>query len=83
MTPEGAANAGCRSIARRMLRDPAPFTRHSAPVAAGFVLGLVTAGHRDVVGAQLERFGIGDCCRTGVRQRPVRVQATPEPLSAP
>jgi HAD superfamily hydrolase (TIGR01549 family) len=28
-------------------------------VAAGFVLGLVTAGDRDVVGAQLERFGIG------------------------
>jgi phosphoglycolate phosphatase-like HAD superfamily hydrolase len=26
--------------------------------AAGFVLGLVTAGDRDVVGAQLERFGI-------------------------
>ncbi len=29
-------------------------------VAAGFVLGLVTAGDRDIVGAQLERFGIGD-----------------------
>ena len=29
-------------------------------VDAGFVLGLVTAGHRDVVGAQLERFGIED-----------------------
>ena len=28
-------------------------------VAAGYVLGLVTAGDRDVVGAQLERFGIG------------------------
>jgi HAD superfamily hydrolase (TIGR01549 family) len=28
-------------------------------VVAGFVLGLVTAGDRDVVGAQLERFGIG------------------------
>jgi phosphoglycolate phosphatase-like HAD superfamily hydrolase len=28
-------------------------------VAAGFVLGLVTAGDRDVVSAQLERFGIG------------------------
>jgi phosphoglycolate phosphatase-like HAD superfamily hydrolase len=28
-------------------------------VAAGFVLGLVTAGDRDVVGSQLERFGIG------------------------
>jgi phosphoglycolate phosphatase len=27
--------------------------------AAGFVLGLVTAGDRDVVSAQLERFGIG------------------------
>ena len=26
---------------------------------AGFVLGLVTAGDREVVGAQLERFGIG------------------------
>ena len=26
--------------------------------AAGFVLGLVTAGDRDVVGGQLERFGI-------------------------
>lgn len=29
-------------------------------VDAGFVLGLVTAGHRDVVGAQLARFGIED-----------------------
>ena len=28
-------------------------------VGAGFVLGLVTAGDRDVVGGQLERFGIG------------------------
>jgi phosphoglycolate phosphatase len=28
-------------------------------VDAGFVLGLVTAGDRDVVGGQLERFGIG------------------------
>jgi phosphoglycolate phosphatase len=27
-------------------------------VEAGFVLGLVTAGDRDVVGSQLERFGI-------------------------
>src|SRR5688500_19458522 len=26
---------------------------------AGFVMGLVTAGHRDVVEGQLERFGIG------------------------
>jgi len=29
-------------------------------VDAGFVLGLVTAGDRDVVGGQLERFGIAD-----------------------
>jgi HAD superfamily hydrolase (TIGR01549 family) len=29
-------------------------------VGAGFVLGLVTAGDRDIVAAQLERFGIGD-----------------------
>jgi phosphoglycolate phosphatase len=28
-------------------------------VDAGFVLGLVTAGDRDVVGGQLERYGIG------------------------
>ena len=28
-------------------------------VDAGFVLGLVTAGDRDVVGSQLDRFGIG------------------------
>ena len=28
--------------------------------AAGFVMGLVTAGDRDVVGGQLERFGIAD-----------------------
>jgi len=27
-------------------------------VAAGYVLGLVTAGHRDIVEGQLERFGI-------------------------
>lgn len=48
---------------------------------AGFVLGLVTAGHRDVVGVQLERFGIGELI-------PVRVYGSddiaakphPEPL---
>ena len=28
--------------------------------SAGFVMGVVTAGDRDVVGSQLERFGIGD-----------------------
>jgi HAD superfamily hydrolase (TIGR01549 family) len=49
--------------------------------AAGFVLGLVTAGHRDVVEGQLDRFGLG-------RLIPVRVYGSdaiaakphPEPL---
>lgn len=49
--------------------------------AAGYVMGLVTAGHRDVVEGQLERFGIGDLI-------PVRVYGSdaiaakphPEPL---
>ncbi len=44
--------------------------------AAGFVLGLVTAGDRDVVGAQLERFGIGHLI-------PARVYGTDDVASKP
>ena len=48
---------------------------------AGFVMGIVTAGHRDVVESQMERFGIGHLL-------PIRVFGTdavaakphPEPL---
>jgi phosphoglycolate phosphatase-like HAD superfamily hydrolase len=35
-------------------------------VGAGFVIGLVTAGDREVVGSQLERFGIGHLVRARV-----------------
>lgn len=35
-------------------------------VAAGFVLGLVTAGDRDVVGSQLQRFDIAHLIRSRV-----------------
>ncbi len=49
--------------------------------AAGFVLGLVTAGHRDVVGAQLERFGIGDLLPIRVfGSDPIASKPHPEPL---
>ena len=43
---------------------------------AGFVMGLVTAGHRDVVGHQLERFELGDLL-------PVRVYGSDEIASKP
>ena len=45
-------------------------------VDAGFVLGLVTAGDRDVVGGQLERFGIGHLI-------PARVIGTDEIAAKP
>ena len=45
-------------------------------VDAGFVLGLVTAGDRDVVGGQLERFGIGQLI-------PARVFGTDEIAAKP
>ncbi len=44
--------------------------------AAGFVMGLVTAGHRDVVEAQLERFGL-------VELLPVRVFGNDDIASKP
>lgn len=43
---------------------------------AGFVMGLVTAGHRDVVERQLERFGIGHLL-------PVRVFGSDEVATKP
>lgn len=43
---------------------------------AGFVMGLVTAGHRDVVERQLARFGLGDYL-------PARVFGTDEIASKP
>jgi phosphoglycolate phosphatase len=46
------------------------------PVEGGFVLGLVTAGDRDVVTGQLERFGIADLI-------PARVFGTDEIASKP
>ncbi len=44
--------------------------------AAGFAMGLVTAGHRDVVEAQLERFGL-------VELLPVRVFGNDDIASKP
>jgi phosphoglycolate phosphatase len=43
---------------------------------AGYVMGLVTAGHRDVVGMQLDRFGLGDLL-------PVRVYGSDEIAAKP
>jgi phosphoglycolate phosphatase len=43
---------------------------------AGFVMGLVTAGHRDVVEGQLDRFGIGQLL-------PIRVFGSDDVASKP
>jgi phosphoglycolate phosphatase-like HAD superfamily hydrolase len=48
---------------------------------AGFVLGLVTAGHRDVVSVQLERFGIEHLLPVRVYgSDPIAAKPHPEPL---
>jgi phosphoglycolate phosphatase-like HAD superfamily hydrolase len=48
---------------------------------AGFVMGLVTAGHRDVVEAQLERFGVGDLLPVRVfGSDPIAHKPHPDPL---
>jgi HAD superfamily hydrolase (TIGR01549 family) len=48
---------------------------------AGFVMGLVTAGHRDVVEAQLQRFGIGGLLPIRVfGSDPIASKPHPEPL---
>jgi phosphoglycolate phosphatase len=48
---------------------------------AGFVMGLVTAGHRDVVAAQLDRFGIGELLPIRVfGSDPIASKPHPEPL---
>lgn len=48
---------------------------------AGFVMGLVTAGHRDVVEGQLERFGIGRFLPVRVfGSDPIAAKPHPEPL---
>jgi phosphoglycolate phosphatase-like HAD superfamily hydrolase len=50
-------------------------------VAAGFVLGLVTAGARDVVTAELERFGIDDLITSRVYGTdPIAAKPHPDPL---
>jgi HAD superfamily hydrolase (TIGR01549 family) len=49
--------------------------------AAGYVLGLVTAGHRDVVEGQLERFGIGGLIRVRVfGSDDIAAKPHPDPL---
>jgi phosphoglycolate phosphatase len=49
--------------------------------AAGFVMGLVTAGDREVVEAQLERFGIADLLPIRVfGSDPIASKPHPEPL---
>lgn len=48
---------------------------------AGFVMGLVTAGHRDVVEGQLERHGLGDLLPSRVfGTDPIAAKPHPEPL---
>ncbi len=48
---------------------------------AGFVMGLVTAGHRDVVEGQLERFGIGHLLPIRVfGNDPIAAKPHPDPL---
>jgi HAD superfamily hydrolase (TIGR01549 family) len=48
---------------------------------AGFVLGLVTAGHRDVVDDQLERYGLGELIRTRVfGSDDIAAKPHPDPL---
>jgi phosphoglycolate phosphatase len=48
---------------------------------AGFVLGLVTAGHRDVVEDQLERHGLGALLPSRVfGTDPIAAKPHPEPL---
>jgi phosphoglycolate phosphatase-like HAD superfamily hydrolase len=48
---------------------------------AGFVMGLVTAGHRDVVEGQLERFGIGHLLPVRVfGNDPIAAKPHPDPL---
>ncbi len=48
---------------------------------AGFVMGLVTAGHRDVVEAQLERYGLGDLLPVRVfGSDPIAHKPHPDPL---
>ena len=48
---------------------------------AGFVMGLVTAGHREVVEGQLERSGIGDFLPSRVfGNDPIAVKPHPDPL---
>lgn len=48
---------------------------------AGFVMGLVTAGHRDVVEGQLERYGLGGLLSSRVfGSDPIAVKPHPDPL---
>lgn len=48
---------------------------------AGFVMGLVTAGHRDVVEDQLERHGLGDLLPVRVfGNDPIASKPHPDPL---
>lgn len=48
---------------------------------AGFVMGLVTAGHREVVEGQLERFGLGGLLPSRVfGNDPIAVKPHPDPL---
>jgi HAD superfamily hydrolase (TIGR01549 family) len=48
---------------------------------AGFVLGLVTAGHRDVVESQLERHGLGTLLPSRVfGSDPIAAKPHPDPL---
>lgn len=68
----GTADAGLLPRARESLERLA---------AAGYVLGLVTAGHRDVVTRQLERGGLGDLITVRVfGTDPIAAKPHPEPL---
>ncbi|MEO5704598.1 MAG: HAD hydrolase-like protein [Candidatus Limnocylindrales bacterium] len=49
--------------------------------SAGFVMGLVTAGHRDVVEGQMERYGLGGFLPSRVfGNDPIAAKPHPDPL---
>ena len=50
---------------------------------AGFVMGLVTAGHRDVVEGQLERYGLGDAAAESASSASDPIAGEAAPGSAP
>jgi len=85
--PEDAVEAaGARWLELYRLTDQAVLLPRVAAslrrlADAGFVMGLVTAGHRDVVDAQVERHGLGDLLVSRVfGNDPIASKPHPDPL---